>query len=449
MENFRLANLTHVSLKSLPIRVRLLVGLAFAFTVFHFVVTTQSVRLANSDDTVCQQIASAGEIVRYFTDASQSQGRFYYATPLYQVPWLLYSIESPVGFAMARATLFFVAVVLLGCWLAQLTHSAAWAMLYGLVAVAALHLPPQFYPVLSYPNISLGFIALLGAMLAQANYARDGSFVAGLASGACFLAACLLCEVFIVYAPFVILQAWRDESPRGRLFLRRSLPIVAGVIGYVAVYALFASTFKSTYSGTRFSVNISDALLCLWRQTAACVPGFELLAKRTVMGAPGPFWRQPAEVLHLFRDLPFASLALVVLQVCATAVLLDRISRESVAVSRRVLVLAVALVVLPNLPISLTARYQVTAHQRMYPYVYSYYAYLALVFLVLACWHRLTVIRPGWRWRRAWVCAGVALAALLDLSAQAANRKTLAFLVTGSSESTPVASAPSNHAVGK
>lgn len=190
----------------------LLVLLAIAATCYQFVDSTRGVRLANSDDYFRQSLVNDGSISAHLLDEGAAQGRFNFATPLYQVPWLLYRIESPVGFSLARAALYFASITVTCIWLWRAVSNGHFALLFGLVAVAALHLPPGFYPVLSYPAMPLALTALAGAMLAQLRYARTGGFAPGATSGVMFLVACLLADVFLIYAPLVVAQAWEGTE---------------------------------------------------------------------------------------------------------------------------------------------------------------------------------------------------------------------------------------------
>lgn len=214
--------------------------------------------------------------------------------------------------------------------------------------------------------------------------------------------------------------------------LRRALPVITAAAGFLLTYFMFSATFPSTYAGTQFSWSIPEALNCLSRQTASCVPGFELLTKRTFMGSSGPFWRTPAEIVQLFRNLEWPAMAVAALQAAATAIMMTRITRSSFSMTWSKIAMGGALIFLPNLLISFTEKYQITAYQRMFPYVYSYYAYLAVGFVALAFFFRLYRLLPNPGARRLGLIAAISLATLVYFSAQAANAHTLGLLAAAS-----------------
>lgn len=132
--------------------------------------------------------------------------------------------------------------------------------------------------------------------------------------------------------------------------------------------AQFARQFRSTYDGTHIALDIPAASNALLRQTISALPGFELIATRSQPGtASGSFWRPSSQMIELVRELPGWGWILILLQIAATAVL-ARVALRGAGTSARTLVVVAICIVLPNIPISLTPRYQLFAHHRMYPH---------------------------------------------------------------------------------
>ena len=405
----------------------LIVVAAFVVTALCFVLAPVRVRLANSDDQVRQRLMETGGVGPHFVEEARTQGRFYFATPVYLIPWEIYRLPSGWTFSTVRALGFLSGVALLGLLCAQQTGNRALGALVALVTSAALHLPATFYPVLSYPPMAIGLVALLGGLLAQRAHARNHGFLAGLGSGMGLLIACLMCEMFVVFLPVFCTVAY-GSGRDGRRRISAALPALTAATAYLAVYGLFALRFPSTYDGTHVSLDLAAAANALFRQTFGAVPGFELMALRSPPGtATGAFWRPASQLGELVRAVPGWAWLVVLVQATATAVLARAALRRSAA-SGWTLAVAAACVLLPNLPISLTPRYQVFAHHRMYPYVYSFYAYCAMMALAVLLWHRLFAPSAQPRSRRAGVAGLLLLSGAAYASAQTANHHTFGLL---------------------
>jgi hypothetical protein len=404
-----------------------LLVLVLAATLAVFVHDTQSVRHGNVDDVANDHLVRTGGLEAHTTAAAEIQGRFYLTTPLHLWPYRLYEIDSPLLFSAARGVLFFAQIGLAGWLCARLARSAAVGGLAVLGGVAALHLPATFFAVLSYPTMAVGFCSLLASLHLHLSHLRRPSPVAALLSGLLLLHACLYLEVFVVYLPLYPALSWQHGYSTVRTSLRSAAAPLAAVVGYLAVYACFTRLHPADYGGTRLGLDPGASLNALARLSFSVIPGCELLVHRTHPAGGGDLLKSGGEVLAALAGTPLWRYGLAVISGLTFGALLWHAARAVPRSSGLApAVLAGAAVFLPNVPVSITERYQVWVYHREYPYIYSFYSYCALVALAALLLPRL--VAPPGRAARARVVVLALLGSGVFASAQASNRVTLGLL---------------------
>lgn len=363
----------------LPAIWRLWASLLLAVMLAHFVVATRPVRLANDDDVMLQRVSAdphTGALERYFANYALREGRFYPAISVYSLPDQIYAIRGETLFATARGLLLWAQFALVGWLVARLSGSEAAGWLCLTASAGALHIPAIFYPVLSYPIIATGSIALLLALHCYLSSLRRSGGWWLLAAGCLHLYALICHENFIVFTLLYPGLDWASRQGRRiRDAAAQSVPLFVISAAYAGCYVAFKRAFPSGYDGTVLSLHPGAAVLSWLRQTLAAFPGFELLVNR---GAPyptvGPLWKSAREIGAIVRALPALDVALALATALVSAGLARQAAAPGMRAWRAALVLLIA-AALPNVLPSLTQKYQESAHHRFYPYVYSFSCY--------------------------------------------------------------------------
>ncbi|HUR60303.1 MAG TPA: hypothetical protein VM029_21445 [Opitutaceae bacterium] len=397
-------------------------------TFLAFVTDTRAVRLACSDDVDNQRMTRDGTIATHFVASAQEQGRFYYAVPGHVIPYRLYNLDGPWLFSAVRAGLLFVSLGLLGWLCGRVAANAALGWMTALFAAAALHVPATFFAVLSFPTMMVGLGALLASLHLHLTHVRRNSPIAACASGLLLLLACQYIEVFVIFFPVFVALSWRAGARSLRALLRSLIAPLTAAAGYVAVYALFRLSYPSTYGGTQLSLDPRSALDVLFRLTYSVAPPFELFAHRTNPSGGGAFLKTAAEIQALLGGVDASRIALVLGQAAVVAALAWRSIRTPAAIGGGAIVFAFACMPLPNLPVSVAAKYQIWVHQRGFPYIYSFYSYCCLVFGLVCLAHWIAARRRTARGARRWITGFSVACSALFFSAQASNRNALQLL---------------------
>ncbi len=413
------------STPSLPLAVQRLLLACFVLTFVAFVHQTTPVRVAHFDDTNANQLIQRDEMVGAMVPGAQLQGRFYLAAPGHFWPYDIYRIDSPVAFATLRAALFFAEIGLLGWLCSRVSRNAALGWMVALFGIAALHLPPTFFAVLSYPTMAVGFISLLAGLHFHLSYLRRGSAISALFSGLLFLHAGFFLDLFMVFLPVFFALSWHEGRRSFRSLARSATAPITAAVAYVAAYALFAVIHPSTYAGTTWSLDPAATATSLLRQTLSVIPGYELFAHRTHPAGSGPWLKSAAEIRDVFATTPIWAWGLALLQGVSLWSLVVHAPRGR-TVSFRVMAVALACALLANLPMSLTERYQIWAYRREFPYIYSFYTYCALVAFFAFAAQRL--LARSTKTRPAFSIAFAVLGLALFSSAAASNAHTLNLL---------------------
>lgn len=294
--------------------------------------------------------------------------------------------------------------------------------------------------------MGVGFISLLAALHFHLSYSRRGSAISALFSGLLLLHAGFFLDLFMVFLPVFFALSWHEGRRSLRRLARSAIGPMTAAVAYLAAYGLFAAVYPSVYAGTTWSLDPGAATTSLMRQTLSVIPGYELFAHRTHPAGAGPWLKSAAEIRAVFAATPGWAWGLAALQGVSLWALAVHAARGR-TVSIGVMAVALACALLANLPMSLTARYQIWAYHREFPYIYSFYAYCALAALFVFAVQRLLSHLP--RFGKAQPGFQVAFAAFglaLFVSAAASNAHTLDLLRQwhNSPASTTAASAPAH-----
>lgn len=396
-----------------------LLAVTLVLTAVHWLVLTQPVRFANGDDMLYQRVVDTHGGDEFSTAFAQNQGRFYYATPLYRHNWEIYRIANPWIFAALRIAFLALQFGLLAWLVARLTQSPVAGWLVLLAAPAALHLPTTYFAALSYPVKWVGFSALLGSLHFQLAGLDNRSRRAGLCSGLLLLLSALCLELFLCYLPLFVALAFQRCRETGAA-LRSLAPQVTVFVSYAFAYMLFSRLHPSSYEGTQLSLDIVEAANTLIRQTISIVPGFELIVHRTYLPGEGSWHKSLAELRAAATATPAFDYLLAALQAFTLVQLARRLPAPE-RFLRHLLTAAGLCILIPNLLISLTARYQVWAYHRQLPYIYGFYAYAAFIVSAVTLYWLISPQLTGTGWiprllsaLAAAVCLGVFVSAKIS-----------------------------------
>lgn len=394
--------------------------LAFA----HFWVRTTPVRFANTDDLVFQDISDRNLSADFTVSNAQGQARFYFASPLFRPALVtLYGVPQPWLFSLLRTAALFAQIGLAGWLVARVTRNSAQGAAFALLFLGTLHIPPTFYPVLSYPCNWLGFCAVLAAVHCHLTYLRRPNPLPAVFTGVFFLLGCQMHEIFIFCLPLFLLLGEPQAGAGWPGRLRAAFAPLTAASGYTAVYLLFARQFPSTYDGTQFSPDLGAAVQVVMRQMVGIIPGFELVVQRLQSEASGPLFREAGAIGRTLLTTPASDLLLGLTEAAALTSLLACAARQAhPSVRRWPWLLACA--ILLNLPVAFSSKYQVFIFHRQFPYVYAFYAsfavYLVLTGAAIGLLHRA----GGWL---SLTIVGL-LSAALCFSAMASNHQVLLWL---------------------
>ena len=355
-----------------PSRVALAAGLLFLGC---FQMETWEVRFGNIDDVDYFTVFRSGTLLSYIEATARSEGRFFQFW--YQgFIELLNHIRSHFWFGLHR-TVLVGGEFALGAWLlARLSGDNRLGWLFWVLGLGTLQIPPGFYPLLSYPPIGFGFIALLTAALAYDHALVDDQPRLSYAAAACFVASLLLHDIFVTFAPLFPLILLARHPRRFRENLSTLTPLAVGFAAYLVIYFGYRwlRAAEHTYEGTAFSFDLVAWAMTWLRYTLSVAPGFELWFLRD-LSPPAPLlreWTSAAEFVG--RELSFSGVAKAALLVVSVGWLI----REPLppTARRRVVALlagACVLAALACVPIALTPKYHFWARHRQMPYVYSFF----------------------------------------------------------------------------
>ena len=400
--------------------------LAAAF--LHFWIHTTPVRLATPDDVEFQAVVDQGNATEYLATHAREQGRFLYCTPIYRFAlFSFYEVRDAPVFSLLRTTALFAQIALTAWLTARVLQSAALGTALALLLAGTLHIPITYYLVLSFPPIWIGFSAVLGALHCHYTYLHRPGFLSGLMAGLLFLLALMMHDVFVIFLPLFIGLSVLQGKLLWRSLLSRNIIPLAVAFAYVAVHRRFAAEFPSSYAGTQFSWDLLLATKVLLRQLIGVIPGFELFVNRVSAETTSPLWRELPAVIGTLGLLTWFDLLLALGLALAVA---DTFQTGLMEPSPHAGLWpwALGFACLANLPIALSAKYQVFILHREFPYEYAWFSYffLGIATVSILAWRGQRI--PAGRNRRLLVVTVGTMTFLLCLSALASNHRVLHFL---------------------
>lgn len=382
----------------------------------------------NVDDLALRKALATNQQATHWMDNARTEGRFYFATPVFQYLAVFPYRLDRTSFALLRAALLFAQAGLGGTLIGRLLHNSVLGAAIALAIVAGLHVPPTFFPVLSYPVMGFGFVALLLALHAHLSYLRDGRLVYAITAPVLFGISCLCQEMFVVFTPLFLLLGHQSERGGWTKVIRMSLPVLGVAVAYVGIYAAFAWAFPSQYDGTRISLDVHRAVAVLLRQSVGVFPSFELVMNRE---STGSLLRSAAAISVLAGRTPVAEYALGALQSITAAWMIFHASLRC-DIQHRYWILPLILAFLVNVPIAFSERYQVFIYHHQFPYVYAFYSFCLLMTATVVLF--AMVARQG-RLARSLIFSAVAVACV---SAKVSNHHVFAvFEQRSAAESRP------------
>jgi hypothetical protein len=344
------------------------------------------------------------------------------------------SIRSDAAHSALRVGAFLMAVLAAAWFTWELRRKERLALLVLVAGVGLAPVSVGYQALLSLPTLWIGWAAVwtMGALALKPDsvWTRSGIIFA-------FALALVIHEanaVFLIW-PFV-LTTRRGQPDRARLFIRQTAGCAVVLVAYgILSLALRRQTLAafpgSMYDGAALSLNPRDAGFALNAYSWSGLPGFDSWLMRSG-GAGARWWLSPPEWLHrafagaTAYDVAGALVLGAAFWIGTMPCRAER-GKEHPFTVRTFFVLFFAAFA-PNLVLSLTSKYQVWAHQRMWPYYYTSMSYLVWVVLLVNMLSRALSLIPAARGRRAAGVSVAAAAALLAIGIASANREAVNLL---------------------
>jgi hypothetical protein len=349
------------------------------------------------------------------------EGRFYGVFGLGPI-WVLDLIRNPWLFNAARLGLDATALWLFGRLVLSVTRSADLVLLWALIWIGCLQIPPTFYGLLSYPQMSCGLIFILLASLEFWRSVASRPEACPWTAGILFFLGVLFNEAFGVFVLlFPTLLAWRSAQGVPRASWRTLVPTTLAAVLYLAVYFGYRVTHvHPIYGGTQIGFDLRGAAEYLFRYGASSLPAFELVIDRNVHHPAFASVREVAARLsgaNLWR-VPWA---LAVGAGCARILANVRWPWPGRRTAAFAVAASMAGILFLGVPM-VSIKYQIFAHLRQYPHAYNF---VAVDFFWLsasaACLGLVSALAPGSASRKSAACGlGLAFAAIC-MTAQITN----------------------------
>jgi hypothetical protein len=253
----------------------------------------------------------------------------------------------------------------------------------------------------SYPVVPhLGLTSLLAVVILLLEWQRSGRSGFAIGAGAVFFVALLLSETFVVYFPVLLavcaFRAWqmpgREVGERARITVAGSLPMIAALAIYLGCYFMFRHAYPSHHQGNQLApFDLGRIGAVIWQYTTSTFPSYfyfrDPVSVNVVFDWSRPEWLAKALIATLFCGL---------ILVGAGRIFTVRSFAWSVLAG-------MACLIAPVLLVSLTPQYQdwvVDSGSLAYG-APSYYAYFAMVFLIVVVMLGLSQLLARWRlvWR--------------------------------------------------
>ena len=333
---------------------------------------TLTIREANLDDVQFQRVVNDGQMWNYITMWGPAQGR-YYGVFAFSPIWLLDSLRSPWLYQIVRLGLVATSLWFLGILLMRVTHSPELNLLWWLLWIGCLQIPPVFYALLSYPQMNCGLIFVLLAALSFWRALESPNAVVPWISGMLYFIGLQFNEAFLAFTFLFLFLKWQQSNRPG--FVRSwrvVVPIGSAVILYLCIYSIYRCLYRNSihYEGTQTGSNIQGALLYMIRYGASSLPGFELVIDRDPAHSA---FRSLHEIIQRLSTVDFLRIPWA-LAVGAAASWLGytaqwtRSFRQSAVLCSGLGITGLLFLSVP----AVSAKYQVFAYHRLYPHAYNF-----------------------------------------------------------------------------
>ena len=404
-----------------------------AVLLFNLGETTAGVRIATEDDRALAE--SLRDPVKGLANQNMDfgMGRIY-STPKFQVLGALMREPSDTVHSALRCAAFFLAMLAAAWFTREWRGSGRVAWLVLCVGVGLAPVSIAYQALISYPLLWLGWAGVwtMGALAL-----REESVW-----GRCGMVSAFAFALFVheSNAAFLIWPAMLRWSAGGRgagkaigreLLLCGSVLVAYGAFSLWLRHAVLTLTADTVYEGGKLSLRPVEMIYALNIYTWSGLPGLDSWVTRT-SDPSGTLWMSAPAWLH--RAVEGATpLVLVGAVLVGFAIWRGTIRDETTSARPRahpagIFVALCFASFAPNLLLALTVKYQMWAHQRMWPYYYTSMSYLAwVVLLVGAAFGLLNLVRreAAWRAGRAVLAAAVTIA---TVGISGANREAAALL---------------------
>lgn len=350
--------------------------------------STLGLREANLDDVNFQRIVNEGKVTQYMAEWGPAQGR-YYGPFVFAPIWALDSLHNSWLFQLARLGLVATSLILLARFIRRLGGSPDLTYLWLLLWIGCIQIPPTFYGLLSYPQLSCGLIFVLWAALYFIDESENPEKQISWKSGFLFFIALQFNEAFLAFgALFFALWLRQHYGGKKRASPRMLIQIGAAAVLYLAIYGSyrFIHRHQIAYEGVAAGTSLRGILTYITRYTASSLPGFELVIDRNPSHSPvRPL--HDIEMLVVSADHRFWLGLWAVIVGSATAWCLATLQwRRSLREAAWLSVLFGASGLLFLAVPSVSAKYQTFAYFRSYPHAYNFiwvhFMWASVVFIV-------------------------------------------------------------------
>lgn len=394
--------------------------------------TIAPVRVATADDeSVVQALAAPGQAWAN-REYDFSIGRFYSHIKFTSLEWLA-SVNSDLLHSTLRVAAFYAAVIALAWFAHVATGSLKIALLLVVVVSATVPVWIRYQALLSHPLLWIGWAAIwvVGglALLPESQWSRLGTTIA-------FSFALIAHESNAVFIAWPAILKWSLGCNWIRSAFRLSLGSLLVLVAYGGLSLWLRSEVLSMtggvlYQGASISFNIPEILWALAAYSFSGLPGLSSFVTHHLDGplilSPRTWW----------DCLKYYTSPLAVLGSFFVSITVFNIFNSFIGMSRhggfvvfgwRLWVGVIFAVFAPNFLLALTHKYQMWAHQRMWPYYYSSMSFMAWnLLLVVAC--LLLVRRAYSRYIRYAIGVTVLVFSFVAaLSIAASNRRAAASL---------------------
>ena len=360
---------------------------------------------------------------------AKSSGRLVMLThlPLNFVPYL---VDSRVYLKTVQIGSMVATLLLFAYAFSRFTGERYHGIVAALLFAALLQNMWEHHIYAAYPFVfQLGGALLILALLSFKARLEGAPAARGVLAGVLFFLSLLTYEAFLAYVVLFVAIAWHARRSRGTKAVTRALvPVLAAAGVFAVAYAAWRVAFPSDYAGAQVELGRLDAraaVSVVVQFTRSALPGyvfshFDNLHARFAE-SPAGYSRSIGALVAGVRIEGLVKALLVGLGIWLAQRIRPARATESPLLGR--LSVAALLLVLPVLPVALTAKYQEWVASGAQAYVVTYFAYFGVIVAATAVTARLgTTGGEGSRSRGAAVATCVVVWAALSLVTDHGNR---------------------------